>query len=131
MQLLFVEAVQIAHDLFQVTRDPFHGNPHSSTALVTNAAGRDLDDPSLPRQLDGSITRPPSGGLGCPACADKANMHSSSHDRDPRHCRWYDKGDYHWESPSCRKKYGENKPGHVLTLGKCKFAKPWKMADNH
>eukprot|EP00959_Pyramimonas_sp_CCMP1952_P132019 2760282-Pyramimonas_sp.AAC.1 len=63
MQSLFVEAVQIAHDLFQVTRDPFHGYPHPSTALATNVSGYDLDEPSLPRQPDGSIARPPSGGL--------------------------------------------------------------------
>eukprot|EP00959_Pyramimonas_sp_CCMP1952_P203705 4259906-Pyramimonas_sp.AAC.1 len=87
MQSLFVEAVQIARDIFQVTRDPFHGHPFSSTVLVTNVRGCDLDDPSLPRQPGGSIARPPSGGLGCPACADNANMRSPSHDRDPRHCR--------------------------------------------
>eukprot|EP00959_Pyramimonas_sp_CCMP1952_P331497 6941769-Pyramimonas_sp.AAC.1 len=87
MQSLFVEAVQIAHDLFRVTRDPFHGHPYSPTVLVANARGCDLDDPSLPRQLDGSIARPPSGGLGCPALADNVNMHSPSHDRDPRRCR--------------------------------------------
>eukprot|EP00959_Pyramimonas_sp_CCMP1952_P309529 6477770-Pyramimonas_sp.AAC.1 len=69
MQSLFVEAVQIARDLFQATRDPFHGCPYSPTVLVTNARGCDLDGPSLPRQPDGSIARPPSGGLGCPACA--------------------------------------------------------------
>eukprot|EP00959_Pyramimonas_sp_CCMP1952_P054175 1133369-Pyramimonas_sp.AAC.1 len=63
MQSLFVEAVQIAHDLFQATCDPFHGYPYSSTALVTNARGCGLDDPGLPRQPHGSITRPPSGGL--------------------------------------------------------------------
>eukprot|EP00959_Pyramimonas_sp_CCMP1952_P143314 3000238-Pyramimonas_sp.AAC.1 len=27
MQSLFVDAVKIAHDLFQVNRDPFHGHP--------------------------------------------------------------------------------------------------------
>eukprot|EP00959_Pyramimonas_sp_CCMP1952_P079982 1672001-Pyramimonas_sp.AAC.1 len=69
MQSLFVEAVQIAHNLFQTTRDPFHGHPYSSTVLATNVRVCDLGDPSLPRQPDGSITRPPSGGLGCPACA--------------------------------------------------------------
>eukprot|EP00959_Pyramimonas_sp_CCMP1952_P009286 193444-Pyramimonas_sp.AAC.1 len=63
MQPLVVEAVQIAHDLFQVTRDPVHGYPHSPTVLATNVRGYDLDDPSLPRQPDGSIARPPSGGL--------------------------------------------------------------------
>eukprot|EP00959_Pyramimonas_sp_CCMP1952_P396576 8308986-Pyramimonas_sp.AAC.1 len=98
-QSLFVEAVQIAHDLFQVARGPFHGRPYSPTVLVTNAGGCDLGDPSLSRQPDGSIARPPSGGLGCPACADNVNMRSPS-DKDPRHCRWYDKGDYHWECPS-------------------------------
>eukprot|EP00959_Pyramimonas_sp_CCMP1952_P411322 8619036-Pyramimonas_sp.AAC.1 len=56
MQSLFLEAVQIACDFLQVTRDPFHGYPYSSTALVTSARGCDLDDPSLPRQPDGSIT---------------------------------------------------------------------------
>eukprot|EP00959_Pyramimonas_sp_CCMP1952_P014757 312602-Pyramimonas_sp.AAC.1 len=49
--------------------------------------GCDLGDPSLPRQPDGSIARPPSGGLGCPACADNVNMRTPSHDGDPRHCR--------------------------------------------
>eukprot|EP00959_Pyramimonas_sp_CCMP1952_P269974 5644255-Pyramimonas_sp.AAC.1 len=87
MQSLFVEAVQIAHDLFQATRDPSHGYPYSSTALVTIERGYDLDGPNLPRQPDGPITRPPSGEHGCPACADNVSMHSPSHDRDPRHCR--------------------------------------------
>eukprot|EP00959_Pyramimonas_sp_CCMP1952_P300381 6282828-Pyramimonas_sp.AAC.1 len=86
MQSLFVEAVRIARDLFQATRDPFHGCPRSSTVLVTNARGCDLDGPSHPRQPDGSITRPPSGGLDCPACAGNVKVHSPSHDRDPRHC---------------------------------------------
>eukprot|EP00959_Pyramimonas_sp_CCMP1952_P412138 8636261-Pyramimonas_sp.AAC.1 len=58
-------------------------------------------------------------------------MHSPCHDRDPRHCRWCDKDDYHWECPSCKKNYGNNKPGHALTSGRCKFAKPWKLPDNH
>eukprot|EP00959_Pyramimonas_sp_CCMP1952_P235577 4923379-Pyramimonas_sp.AAC.1 len=70
MQSLFAEAVQIAHDPFQVNRDPFHGRSYPSTALVTNARGFDLGDPTIPRQPDGSITRPPSGGFGCLACAD-------------------------------------------------------------
>eukprot|EP00959_Pyramimonas_sp_CCMP1952_P222094 4643186-Pyramimonas_sp.AAC.1 len=90
-QPLFVEAVQIAHNLFQTTRDPFNGHPYSSSVLVANVGGCDLDDPSLPRQPDGSITRPRPGGLGCPACVDNVNMHSPSHDRNSRHCRWYDK----------------------------------------
>eukprot|EP00959_Pyramimonas_sp_CCMP1952_P346051 7247592-Pyramimonas_sp.AAC.1 len=62
MQSLLAEAVQIAHDLFQVTRDPFHGYPYSSTAWVTSARGCDLDDPSPPRQPDGSIARRHRGG---------------------------------------------------------------------
>eukprot|EP00959_Pyramimonas_sp_CCMP1952_P401387 8410594-Pyramimonas_sp.AAC.1 len=37
MQLVVVDAVQIAHDLPQVTPDPFHGHPYSPTVLVTNA----------------------------------------------------------------------------------------------
>eukprot|EP00959_Pyramimonas_sp_CCMP1952_P259310 5421282-Pyramimonas_sp.AAC.1 len=78
MQSLFVDAVQIAHDLFQVNRDPFHAHPYSFTVLVTNVRGPDFDDPTIPRQPDGSITRPPSGGLGCPACADNVNMRSPS-----------------------------------------------------
>eukprot|EP00959_Pyramimonas_sp_CCMP1952_P201152 4206755-Pyramimonas_sp.AAC.1 len=131
MQSLFVESVQVAHDLFQTTRDHFHGHPYSSTALATNARGCDLDDPSLPRQPDGSITKPPLGGLGCPACAGNVNMRSPSHARDPRHCRWNDKDDYHWECPSCKQNYGKNKLGHVLAPGKCKFANPWKLPDNH
>eukprot|EP00959_Pyramimonas_sp_CCMP1952_P384814 8064875-Pyramimonas_sp.AAC.1 len=78
MQSLCIESVQIARDLFQTARDPFHGYPYSSTALATNVRVYDLGDPSLPRQVDGSITRPPSGGLGCPACADNFNTHSLS-----------------------------------------------------
>eukprot|EP00959_Pyramimonas_sp_CCMP1952_P252706 5279693-Pyramimonas_sp.AAC.1 len=73
--------------------------------------GCDLDDPSLPRQPDGPIARPPIGGPGCPACADNVDMRSPPHDRDPRHCRWYDKDDYHWECPSCKKNYGKKSLG--------------------
>eukprot|EP00959_Pyramimonas_sp_CCMP1952_P126786 2651645-Pyramimonas_sp.AAC.1 len=54
-----------------------------------------------------------------------------SHDRDPKLCRWYDKADYHWECPSCKKNYGQSKPGHLRAPGNCKFAKPWKLPDNH
>eukprot|EP00959_Pyramimonas_sp_CCMP1952_P189485 3963642-Pyramimonas_sp.AAC.1 len=68
-QSLFDEPVQIARDPFQATRDPFYDYPYSSTVLATNARGCDLDGPSPPRQPDGSIGRPPSGGLVCPACA--------------------------------------------------------------
>eukprot|EP00959_Pyramimonas_sp_CCMP1952_P390969 8193209-Pyramimonas_sp.AAC.1 len=112
IQLLFVEAVQIARDPFHVTRDPFYGYPRSATVQVTNVRGCDLDGPSLPRHLNGSMARPPSGGRGCPACADNVNMHSPSHDRDPRHCRWCDMGDYRRKCPSCKKNYGNDKPGH-------------------
>eukprot|EP00959_Pyramimonas_sp_CCMP1952_P407887 8548092-Pyramimonas_sp.AAC.1 len=100
MQSLFVESVHIAHDLFQATRDLFHGDPYLSIVLASNARGCDSDDPSLPRRLDGSISRPPSGGLVCPACADNFNVHSPSHDGDPRYCRWHDNGDYYWERPN-------------------------------
>eukprot|EP00959_Pyramimonas_sp_CCMP1952_P336552 7047195-Pyramimonas_sp.AAC.1 len=86
MQFLFVDAVQIANDLFLVHRDPFHGHPYSSTVLVTSVRGYDLGDPTIPRQPDGSITRPPSGGLGCLARADNVNMRSPSHDIHPRRC---------------------------------------------
>eukprot|EP00959_Pyramimonas_sp_CCMP1952_P329304 6894140-Pyramimonas_sp.AAC.1 len=130
MQFLFVNAVQIARDVFQVSRDFFQSHPCSSTVLVANVTGCDLDDPTLPRQPDGSIARPPSGGLGCPACADDVNVRSPSHDRNPKHCRWCDKEDYHWECRSCKKNYGQNEPGHVLTPCKCKFGKPWKLPDN-
>eukprot|EP00959_Pyramimonas_sp_CCMP1952_P341761 7159301-Pyramimonas_sp.AAC.1 len=61
MQSLVVDALQIAHDLFQVDRDPIHGRPYSSAVLVTSVRGYDLDGPTIPRQPDGSITRPPSG----------------------------------------------------------------------
>eukprot|EP00959_Pyramimonas_sp_CCMP1952_P427753 8958353-Pyramimonas_sp.AAC.1 len=63
MQSLFVDAVQIAHDLFLVNRDPFHGHPYSSSVLVADARGYDLHGPAVPRHPDGSIKRPPSGGL--------------------------------------------------------------------
>eukprot|EP00959_Pyramimonas_sp_CCMP1952_P463901 9485690-Pyramimonas_sp.AAC.1 len=53
MQSLFVDAVQVARDLFQVDRDPFHGRSYSSTVLVTNVSGYDLDDyPSTTRRVD-------------------------------------------------------------------------------
>eukprot|EP00959_Pyramimonas_sp_CCMP1952_P077175 1613053-Pyramimonas_sp.AAC.1 len=58
-------------------------------------------------------------------------MHSPSHDKDPGRCSWFDKGDYHWECPSFKKNYGNNKPGHVVAPRKCRFAKPWKLPDNH
>eukprot|EP00959_Pyramimonas_sp_CCMP1952_P374138 7835316-Pyramimonas_sp.AAC.1 len=91
-----------------VNRDPFHGHPYSSTVLDTNVREYDMDDPTLPRQSDGSIARPPPGGLGCLACADNVNMRSPSHIGNPKNCRWYDKGDYHWECPSCKKNYGHD-----------------------
>eukprot|EP00959_Pyramimonas_sp_CCMP1952_P374109 7834796-Pyramimonas_sp.AAC.1 len=84
MQSLFVDAVQIARGLFQVNRGPFHGHPDSSTVPVTNARGSDLDDPTLPRQPDVSIARPPSGGLGCLARVDNVNVRSPSRDRNPK-----------------------------------------------
>eukprot|EP00959_Pyramimonas_sp_CCMP1952_P280011 5854138-Pyramimonas_sp.AAC.1 len=84
MQSLFADAVQLEHDLFQENRDPFHGRPYFSTVLVTSVRGYDLDDPTIPRQPDGSITRTPSGGLGCLARAKNVNMRSSSLDRNPK-----------------------------------------------
>eukprot|EP00959_Pyramimonas_sp_CCMP1952_P067817 1415356-Pyramimonas_sp.AAC.2 len=67
MQSLFVDAVQIAHDVFLVSRDPLRAHPHSSSLFVTNMRRFDLDDPAIRWHLDGSIMRPPSGGWGCPA----------------------------------------------------------------
>eukprot|EP00959_Pyramimonas_sp_CCMP1952_P050745 1060280-Pyramimonas_sp.AAC.1 len=119
MQSFFADAVQIAHVLFLVNRDPVHDHPHTSSVLVTNPRGFDLVDPTTPRHPDGSIKRPPPGGLGCPACADNVNMHPLAHDRDPKHCRWHDTEDYRWECPSCKKNYGQNGPGHTRTPGKC------------
>eukprot|EP00959_Pyramimonas_sp_CCMP1952_P425949 8921967-Pyramimonas_sp.AAC.1 len=55
MQSLIEEAVQIAK---------------SFNARGNNSAGLDLDGPAIPREGNGSIKRPPSGGLGCPACTD-------------------------------------------------------------
>eukprot|EP00959_Pyramimonas_sp_CCMP1952_P234797 4905809-Pyramimonas_sp.AAC.1 len=59
VQSRFVDAVQIAHDIFQVNRDPFRGHPYSSTAPVTNVRGYALDDgnptaPSRDRPREGS-----------------------------------------------------------------------------
>eukprot|EP00959_Pyramimonas_sp_CCMP1952_P213710 4471568-Pyramimonas_sp.AAC.1 len=51
-------------------------------------------------------------------------MLSTSHDRDPKQCWWCDNEDYYWECLNCKKNDGEAKPGHSLTRGKCKFAKP-------
>eukprot|EP00959_Pyramimonas_sp_CCMP1952_P048697 1017136-Pyramimonas_sp.AAC.1 len=39
MQSLFVDAFEIARELFQVNRDPFHGHSYSSTVLVANVRG--------------------------------------------------------------------------------------------
>eukprot|EP00959_Pyramimonas_sp_CCMP1952_P352793 7391521-Pyramimonas_sp.AAC.1 len=61
--------------------------------------------------------RPPAGVWGCHACADNVNMHFPARDRDPKHCRWYDKEDYYWECPKCKNNYGDAKPGHLFTLG--------------
>eukprot|EP00959_Pyramimonas_sp_CCMP1952_P067816 1415356-Pyramimonas_sp.AAC.1 len=58
-------------------------------------------------------------------------MHSPSQDRNPKHCSWCDKEDYYWECPRCRKNYGEAQPGHLLAPDKRKFARPWKLPDNH
>eukprot|EP00959_Pyramimonas_sp_CCMP1952_P150617 3152182-Pyramimonas_sp.AAC.1 len=57
-------------------------------------------------------------------------MHFPSRGRDPKHCRWCDKGDYYWGRPGCNKNYGQAKPGHLRTPGKCKFSKPWKLPDS-
>eukprot|EP00959_Pyramimonas_sp_CCMP1952_P143529 3004679-Pyramimonas_sp.AAC.3 len=53
------------------------------------------------------------------------------HMTNSKHCRWCDKENYHGECSSCKKNYGQNEPGHARTPGKCKFAKPWKLPDNH
>eukprot|EP00959_Pyramimonas_sp_CCMP1952_P077301 1615818-Pyramimonas_sp.AAC.1 len=97
MQSVFVEAAQIPHNMFPVNRDLCHDQPHSSSVLVTNIRGLDLDDPTTRWRPDGSIMGPPSGGCGCPAWAKNVNVHSPSRDRNPKHCRWYDMEDYHWE----------------------------------
>eukprot|EP00959_Pyramimonas_sp_CCMP1952_P312470 6540377-Pyramimonas_sp.AAC.1 len=67
---------------------------------------------------------PPSGGRGCPACAGNTSVHSPSHDRGPKRCRWYDKEDCDWECPGCKKNYGQAKYGRLRTPGECKFTKP-------
>eukprot|EP00959_Pyramimonas_sp_CCMP1952_P406080 8510551-Pyramimonas_sp.AAC.1 len=90
MPSLCVEAVQIADDMFAVSRDPFHDHPHASPVLVTNVRGFDLDDPPTCRRPDERIVQPPSGRWGFPACAGNVNMHCASHSSNPKHCRWYD-----------------------------------------
>eukprot|EP00959_Pyramimonas_sp_CCMP1952_P406939 8528799-Pyramimonas_sp.AAC.2 len=62
MQSLFAEAVQLAHVVFRIYRDPFLVHYHSSSVLVTNMRGFDLDGPAIRRRPDGSIMGPPSGG---------------------------------------------------------------------
>eukprot|EP00959_Pyramimonas_sp_CCMP1952_P161892 3384965-Pyramimonas_sp.AAC.1 len=62
MQPLFVEAVQIARDMFAVSRDPSHGHPHAQSVLVTNTRGPELYDPAILRHPDGRIMGPPSEG---------------------------------------------------------------------
>eukprot|EP00959_Pyramimonas_sp_CCMP1952_P260540 5448001-Pyramimonas_sp.AAC.1 len=56
----FVEAVQIAHDMFAVNGDPLHNQPHTSSVIVPARAG-------LTGHPDGRIVQPPSGGWGCRA----------------------------------------------------------------
>ena len=62
MQSLFVDAVQIAHDLFASNRDPFCDRPHKTSVFVLNARGFDLDDPTLDRHSNGKIIQPLPGG---------------------------------------------------------------------
>eukprot|EP00959_Pyramimonas_sp_CCMP1952_P038512 806089-Pyramimonas_sp.AAC.1 len=83
MHPLLVEAVQIARDIFAVSRDPCHDHPHASFVLVTNARGFDLDDLAIFRHPDGRFARPPSGGWGRPARADHVDVHSPSRSRKP------------------------------------------------
>ena len=82
-----------------------------------------------PISSNGVIVRPPDGGFGRGARADKVYQKSPSHDRNPKQCRWYDKEDHHWECHRCKMNYGRNKPGHLLIPGKCRFAKPWQLPD--
>eukprot|EP00959_Pyramimonas_sp_CCMP1952_P420968 8818552-Pyramimonas_sp.AAC.1 len=70
MHSLYVEAVHNAHDTFAPNREPIRDHPHASLVLLTNARGCDSDDPAILRHPDGGIAQPPSGGWGCPGCAD-------------------------------------------------------------
>eukprot|EP00959_Pyramimonas_sp_CCMP1952_P432154 9049817-Pyramimonas_sp.AAC.2 len=70
MQFPIVDAALIAQALLERGRNPLADRNQTNT-FVVNRAGYDLDDPTTPREANGSIRRPP-GGLGCPACADNA-----------------------------------------------------------
>eukprot|EP00959_Pyramimonas_sp_CCMP1952_P204394 4274537-Pyramimonas_sp.AAC.1 len=62
MQSPSVEAVQIAHEMFALSRGPFHDRPRASSVLVTNARGLNLGGPAISRQPGGRFVQPPSGG---------------------------------------------------------------------
>eukprot|EP00959_Pyramimonas_sp_CCMP1952_P289890 6062885-Pyramimonas_sp.AAC.1 len=55
MQSLFAEAVQNAHDMVAVSRDPCLDHPHASSVLVASTRGFDYDDPSILRHPGGCI----------------------------------------------------------------------------
>eukprot|EP00959_Pyramimonas_sp_CCMP1952_P215567 4509364-Pyramimonas_sp.AAC.1 len=52
----------------QLFVSPPHDHPHSSSVLVTNTRGFDLDDRTILRHPDGYIMRPQSGGWVSCAC---------------------------------------------------------------
>ena len=58
MQSLIVDAVKIAKDVFATGRDPFQDRPRHVHTYVTNSAGYDLDDTTIPRHNNGEIIRP-------------------------------------------------------------------------
>eukprot|EP00959_Pyramimonas_sp_CCMP1952_P379683 7953205-Pyramimonas_sp.AAC.1 len=66
---------------------PF-ADKHYANTFVVSGAGFDLGDLAIPRGGNGSIARPPSGGLGCNACANNVDMNPPRHNRSPRQCRW-------------------------------------------
>eukprot|EP00959_Pyramimonas_sp_CCMP1952_P090098 1886225-Pyramimonas_sp.AAC.1 len=65
-QSLIVEAIQIARSLYARGRNPF-ADRHYANTPVANSVGFDLDVPTMPPEENGSIRRPPSGGLRRPA----------------------------------------------------------------
>ena len=54
------------------------------------------------------IPRPPPGGLGCPACANKIRNDSVQHTRNPATCRHHNVTPVKWSCPACQDDKGRN-----------------------
>ena len=70
------------------------------------AASTSTEDKDIP-------PRPPTGGLGCPACHVNIWKHSPRHTRKRGSCRWFDVQPIHYDCPQCNKDKGREVKGHL------------------